>query len=1062
MTAILSVWFRYAVLFAARWAGRAYRFLSGPWTLVAATLAVGVPWVLGLFGKEVGSHLLRALSLVVILVVLRWVLRARKRLIVANFVDYTGTDPRTAPGMSSLLQVELARLYDLMRVVDESRAVPEAVRGPQNVFFDEERTLPEAQRDPDQTTSEPLDVPAPIRAEDVTNVLDAVVSIEATMAVGPVKVPIGALASLVGRLAQGPRLVGSVHGTADTLVVSARTVGDKVGHVWRVDPPPRPSGDPAVRPEDLLDELAVRVFTDLAPGGSVKWKATWHYVNGLRAYRECLRTRKDRRLNLEKAKDLFVQAIADDDRFHLAHYNLGVVATELQQWDAAEAAFLAAIDRNPERWDPYYGLAQLYFALGRYDEMLPLCSRMVELGDRRAESYHLRALANLCTGNVAGAVDDRRAAVWSAWSRLCKAALKGRESRAARVAASSLRNLAGIRAYRANRPSSPDDHSHDGEDKRPLRLTLAYLAAGWQLRQGISLHPSDAELHFELGKVYAARRKWRAAIRHFERAVQIVPDRPRFWVQLARAYAGPLCQTHGGEQARDDCAHLRRQALAASKRAYEQPSELADSGFDRLAALYRTLARCGVDPEDRDEQLERLAKVRQIRRFETQRRRWETEPPADRALAEQLDALDCEALWESTQLCLEIARRYRRETNGQLEAGRDVAGKVAERLLELMDELGRLHPREVHRRDVHAVVAQLLHGAGRQAEALREAEAAVVHNPLSYQARATLAEVQLALGHLAQAEAAWRGALVCEPDRPYANFRLAETLVRRALECHFPERKRSMLEAAKEQFKTTLALCDLRGHPAGPDGESPATAVSTGQVAYWLGRAHFDLDEYEEAATQLELAVHLDHQRPLARLRLGVAYVRMGHFCEGEHEFEEVLGGAGSPREDADQRVVGPPGDELSWREVRTWARIYLAAAHIERDAGVKEAVATIEQVGADLEKLDPRVVAGFRAVCADWEGWGWFVLGDDDRAIERVTSSVEHEPTADAYLHLAQLYARRALDGPEGGQRRSDEERARRAAELARRMGLGVVQQRPLDAVLGRLDVESVAQPVG
>ena len=1060
MLAIVGVWFRYGLLRVARVVGGAYRLLLAAryWLVTAAGVVVGVLWVLDRGGVD-GGKVLRGVGVLVVLGLGAWVLRSRRRLVIANFVDYTGAEPKVVPGMSTLLQLELARLYELIRVVDEERAVPDAVRGPQNVSFAEDKSLSEAEDDPNLITSEPLDVPAPIRVEDLGHVLEAAVSIEATMTLGPVTIPIGALASLIGRLAQGPRVVGSIHRTGDTLVVSARSVGDKVGHVWRVDSTVGTNGRRAVRPEDLLDELAVRLLTDLAPGGSVKWKATNAYVNGLRAYRDCLRTKKDRRLRLEKAKDSFVQAIAEDERFHLAHYNLGVVATELQQWSAAEAAFLAAIERDADRWDPYYGLAQLYFVRCRYDEMLPLCGRMVELHEHKAESHHLRALANRRTGNVAGALADRRAAVWWAWGRLCRAAFKGATTRAAKVAATSLRNVAGIRAYRAkDRPGSDDDAS-DSEGRPPLRLTAAYMVAGAQLRQGIWLAPSDAELHFELGKVYAARRKWELAIRHLERAVQIVPDRPRFWVQLARAYAGPLCARSGLRHA-DARAQRRRQAAAAANRAFEQPSKLVDSGFTRLAAVYQTLATSGAGPRETDRYLARLAEVRRVQAFEARRRRWDERRPSDEELAAELEPPNGEGAWQSTQVYLEMARRHRRQVGGDPEEARRVAGSIADRLLGVLDDFRRAHPQELQRLEVHAVVAQLLLAAGRAPEALRQADIAVLHNPLSYEARTALAEVQLSLGNMAQAEAARRGALVCEPDRAYGNFRLGETLVRAALECHAPDRRRSLLDEAKQHFATTLALLDLGGTAAETDAEERVTAVSTGQVAFWLGRAHFDSDEYQEAITQLQLAILLGYQKPLARLRLGVAYIRMGHFCEGEKEFELVLREAGPPQEEIDRRTLGPPGDVLSWHEICTWAQIYSAASRIERDAGVKKAIATIEQVAADLDGVDERSRPSFRAVCADWEGWGWFGLGHVDRAIERVSASVELEPTADAYLHLAQLYARRALDGEDPARRRADHERARRTADLARRIGLGREQQKPLDAALRRLDLEFEGHP--
>ena len=982
-----------------------------------------VPNVVGLF-------LLVALA--------RWVIVSRRRLVIGNFVDYSGKEPQRLPGLSTLLQVELIRLYDLLDVVDGRRAAPEVVEGPQNVSFDEQRKLEEADVDRNQVTAQPLDVPAPIMAEDLSGVLEAAVSVEATMALGPVKVPIGALASLVGRLAQGPRLTGAVHRTPAAVVVTARTVGHARHRTWRVDGAPSSDGKDGPSPEALLEELAIRILTDLALEGLVRWKATASYVDGLRWYRECLRTKKDRRLNLERAKESFIETIARDDRFDLAHYNLGVVATELGQREAAEAAFLSAIRINRDRWAPYYGLAQLYFVEERYEDVLPLCSRIIRLRRHRAEAYHLRAMSLRHKGYRSEAMLDRRRSVRWAWARMCGAALRGDDKDTRKLAATTLRNLAGIRAYDAKDrwPVKPKPGPKERE-RRPIRLRIGYLAACCELRQGRYLDRADAEMHFELGKVYAARRKWGAAAEQLERAVEIVPDRPRFWIQLARAYAGP-------DPTRASQA-LRDRAAFASDRAMAQPSEIVEGGFQRLQTVYTRIGRC-----------QQAVRSAQLEQFEREREKWRADVPPNVELEAMLDRLDEQELWEATQVCVQLGQRYLRC------ADTEHVQRVADRLVKELGNLCKKHPREVRRHGIYALTAEVLHAAERKTDALRYAEAAVVHDPLSKPARRVLAQLYLDLGHLEQAREAWCAALVADPDGPSTNFGMGQCLVRLALDTHDPQRRSGLLCEATRYLRNALKLYQLG--PADGEGDGDDAVVPSdieGQVRFWLGRAFFELDDYEQAVTQFQLCVTLDFQPLLSRLRLGVAHLRLGHVCSGERILEEVCSECSpeSASPDAGSVNLGPPGDALSRRDIVAWARIYVAGSHIDRDAAIPDAVETIQAVRAQVEEhqhADSR--AGMLAACADWEGWAKFQEGDSDGAIKCLGLSVTLQPTAEAYAHLARVHADLALREDDRRRQHRDIDRARHYAALARRIGLGLQQDAPLEESLRRLELASSA----
>src|SRR5438552_18124370 len=128
----------------------------------------------------------------------------------------------------------------------------------------------------------------------------------------------------------------------------------------------------------MVEELACRMFTDLALSGSVRWRATSTFSEGLQCYRDCLRTPKDSKLKLKQAEKKFIETLAEDREFASANYNLGVLYMELNQIQAAEEAFLRAIGQHPSSWRGYYALAVCRCKFGQYESVISLCERVGE------------------------------------------------------------------------------------------------------------------------------------------------------------------------------------------------------------------------------------------------------------------------------------------------------------------------------------------------------------------------------------------------------------------------------------------------------------------------------------------------------------------------------------------------------------------------------------------------------------------------------------------------------------------------------------------------------------
>ncbi len=308
------------------------------------------------WGRVLSAQWWTVLAVYTLLVLLWWAWQAKKRVVIEDFMDYTVNEPKAdARGLATLLVVRLAQLQELYRVVDEQRALSTEAK-----------------------TNQPID--ATIKVEDVGQFLSSAISAQSKFSLGPLEIPVGTLMSLIGRLVQGPRILGSLHKDKDVLILTAQRVGDRAAFSWRVERKlfSSTAGPDTYNLDDMVEELASRMFTDLALNGSVRWRATATFSKGLQYYRDCLRTPKDNKVKLKLAEKKFIETLAEDREFASANYNLGVLYMELDQIQAAEQAFLRAIGQNPSTWRNYYALAVCRCKLGQYQSVISLCEHVSE------------------------------------------------------------------------------------------------------------------------------------------------------------------------------------------------------------------------------------------------------------------------------------------------------------------------------------------------------------------------------------------------------------------------------------------------------------------------------------------------------------------------------------------------------------------------------------------------------------------------------------------------------------------------------------------------------------
>jgi tetratricopeptide (TPR) repeat protein len=132
----------------------------------------------------------------------------------------------------------------------------------------------------------------------------------------------------------------------------------------------------------VLDELAYRIFTDIASVGSPIWRAVESYSEGLRTYRQTLGTERHRQAKLLRAEKLFIKARAEDNKFARCYYNLGIVYKDLKRYDSDRAAFELARERDPTLADAAYALAFDYFNRGNYRNALVYTERAINIRPR--------------------------------------------------------------------------------------------------------------------------------------------------------------------------------------------------------------------------------------------------------------------------------------------------------------------------------------------------------------------------------------------------------------------------------------------------------------------------------------------------------------------------------------------------------------------------------------------------------------------------------------------------------------------------------------------------------
>lgn len=521
----------------------------------------------------------------------RWLLRARDRVVVESFVDFTKEEATAVSGLSTLLVTELGRLRGLYHQIDDL-SIPTAVGVERHGGFGRGKEAGDF---------------LTVSADDRTDVLQSVVSSDTSLQLGPAKIPIGPIFGFLGRLARGPRVVGSVHlteaGGGPTL--TAQLVDKELSGTWRVDQSREPESEAERKAflDTMVRKLACQIFTQVSLKGSIRPEAVEPFNEYLRLYRASQRTPGDRASFLKQAQTNLLEAVAADERFDLAFYNLGVIYTQLARTEslaeeqsddatsrarfdrnelqearleAARVAFVRAIAKNPDRWEAYYAQAVTVFSKVtevEIDETLDpsgprakdlrkvieLCEQVLAVsagqGASLAAVYDLRGMAQARLDEFRPAMASHRRAMHHAWVEYCQARRSdaarptGQPGLAENTRANATAALHGLaldyerRAALARRKRR-DKQAEMGRKRELPQSPREWLGRStsqglfkWAGRRAGEGSVVSASCRFERGRALEHAGRFRKAAAQLEEAGRINPLSPEYQAHRAKAFA---------------------------------------------------------------------------------------------------------------------------------------------------------------------------------------------------------------------------------------------------------------------------------------------------------------------------------------------------------------------------------------------------------------------------------------------------------------------------------------------------------------------------------------------
>lgn len=1028
-----SVWFRYLAYGVARVISGIRSFLSS--TFIQIVIIIGLSGWFWLWRKHALQgedfdlkDLLRLTSMLKILVVAAalftiWqLIKSRKRIVICDFENFTDDEKLTpvVKGLALLCSNEMSRLSKLLKTYDDIH--------------------PDAKKDMGKVELS-LDV------QDIGKDFEEIIGPDSSIKIGNViTIPIRALYGFFRKLLHGPMLTGGVHlhGNKFTLAASLK-VGKFKGN-WQICFEETEAHPNSVSEQlnKLTERLVCRMLTDLSPEITPRWRAMYHFTEGLRLYRETLRTETKRTLNLIKAKYAFSLSIRDDEKFVQCYYNFGNIYRELESDEAAKAAFREALKKKPDYHQCYYQLAIIYYENylkeskngvegnnPRYSLLNALwfCQQAIAICPTDPSYWDLLAVIQYYSRgeNAENAViNSSMTGTMLAWRALSKSAIKGEKtSKYKDTALICTRNLAVLIGIR--------------KKKRGKCL----------FSQALFLEPDNNDLHFEAGQYFYRMKDIPNAYKAFKRVFEDdeeVSDPFSYWA----LYVNVNAQLYKKEKDKKKRLEYKNSVdngyvhfLDAAAEVIHADESYDDNTIQENEELVSVALKLTNKNKEAGQKIFLSEFIKFIGRDLATISILQRENSANGMLTQYKSLSEKDFFtWVKTQIDIKSAILILEERDE--EHFSTAASSLAASIDILKDE----YPNELKILGLYRYLAMAYLLIGSYEDALNSAREAVNLNPYDPDVREVLGEVYFRLKSYRQAVIEFEISFNVGNPSLHILEKIGEAYKEEGKILHDPAKRKESFTKAADFFKECHDIIDDKSYEANVQ-EDESYIETLGKIHFNLAYFYREILQYDDVISHYQIA--LEMVKALKSkvdilgilLQMGWVYLETQDFTEAEKAFNDA-----KSNDDVLPLIKTEIDIGLMFSKVER-------AISIDRNVRLEDtAKAWAENTETSMNEKDKEFQEKARLLSLYHECLGryYFIQGKVEEAEKEFEKSISFMPTPRVYLYLADFYLHEASES-RIGRKETLLTKTRNAFKLCRQNDLRLQYEKELTDLEKKLD---------